>query len=109
MAEETASEIEPTLDLDAGFLQRLRRDLAEDDLLGEVLGADMDRLVRTRAGTRDGNRRRDRRREKARAFHRLGPRRFSIAPRPKSKASARSAAGSAPARISRWSAVATPR
>jgi hypothetical protein len=51
--DQRATEIDLALDLDSGRLERLRIELREDELLGEILGADLQRLRRSGTAERD--------------------------------------------------------
>ena len=52
--DQRAAQIDLALDLDAGGLERLRVDLGDDELLGEVLRADANLAERGRCRQRDG-------------------------------------------------------
>src|SRR5215469_13842836 len=86
----------------------LRNQFAEDERLSEVLGSDHNAV---RMGRRTGRKEKTAQhqgRQLSKTDHR-GLSRFSIHPTPKSASSARTAAGMAPARITRLSTMANPR
>src|SRR5439155_7963282 len=100
VADERPAEVEAPLGPEPDDLDRLREELAEDALLGEVLRADNDLLAAARATGEHQERK---------PSHRGGRSARSTAPMVRSAPTASSAAGSAPARIIRLSTIATPR
>src|SRR5207302_6987872 len=138
MADEGSGKIEAALDSQAGSgFKLLGNQLAENELLGEVLGADDDAVLAGGAAPDEKSRQNEECSKASRGcrrashdctdcaskihrsfaplgmtdeeWYQLGCNRFSNQPKPKSAASARSAAGMAPARIT-WSfTMASPR
>src|SRR5262249_54942587 len=104
VADERSSEIELALYGNAVGLERLRHQLSQDALLGEVLRPDDDAIA-----TAAGGERRDHPEQRGEPPHRGGRPPRSPAPGVPSPARATAAAGSAPARIVRLSTIATPR
>src|SRR5262249_59084792 len=104
VADERAAELEAPLDPHPGPLDRLRHELADQPLLGEVLGADDDTVSTTAQRPR-----RHQRRERDRADHVPARMRRSSTVSAASASSASAAAGTAPSRIVRLSSIATPR
>src|SRR5439155_1559627 len=102
VADERAAEVEPALRPEPHVLDRLREQLAEDALLGEVLRADDDALAAAPAAGEQGE-------QHCRPSHRGGRSARSTTPSATSAPIASSAAGRAPARIIRSSTIATPR
>src|SRR5262249_19336219 len=93
MAQEAAAEIELPLDPDARSLERLRGDLSQDDLLGEVLRADAHGPAALGAAGRKGETESGGGSDDDEASHRRGLRRLSARPRRRSRTSASAAAG----------------
>ena len=67
--DQRAAEVDLALDLDAGRLERLRVELGDDELLGEVLRADLDLRQRGCGGEQQGGGRRGEHAKDARGGH----------------------------------------
>ncbi len=110
MAHEGSAQVEPSIDFYAPRFQSLGDDLPQKHALGEVLRTDAKRtsLAAARSEQEEGEEERQDALHVS-SFRSTPDQRRSIHPSRPSAASARTAAGSAPARISRLSTVAMPR
>src|SRR5579864_3140576 len=107
LADIGAGKIEAAFNFQLGSgLDLLRDQFAQDKLFGKILGAYDDNVLPRRAAGRECEPQRNRSHENA--VH-AGRKRFSSSARPKSASKARTAAGTAPARITTLFTMARPR